>query len=293
MNRIDRLSEGLKELLPQQFIEALVLKNLERGGVSNLTARYLKQRLTDPEANRHVELIEAKWKIEDNEIVIFFYVSPTYGSQEVLTPTAKPYQGSYYNVVFQYVGVEQYLGTIDEYTADNMRKRTDKIRNMIWNCPLKVYSNDPSFYYQASWEDLAKVDGAVFPFPGPTGTGYWHQKHAQSGGLSNANVHITKHMANIIHNMTKLIPVIAKALKKIEGPEAAKQQPQQRPPVVQQPPQEPAPMEEPEIIGDWLVSGPGGPSNELYKNVARNKARYDYGKEFGIPYVNVAARKAR
>ena len=221
MNRIDRFTSLQGIFIEQLLQEALTLKSLNAGGVSNLTAMHLDRRTTDPEANSHVELIEAKWKVEDNEVVIFFYVSPTYGSHTVLTPSARPYSGSFYNVVFQFIGVETYLGTIEDYTASDERKREQAIENMMWNCAVKVYSNDPSFYYQASWEDLAKVDGAVFPFPGPTGTGYWHDKHAASGGLTNPNVHITKHMANIIEELRKFVPIIAKTMKKVGGPEGA------------------------------------------------------------------------
>ena len=202
--------------LEEIFLEALNLKSLGRGGVSNLTAGHLDQRLNDPEANSHVELIEAKWKIQENEIVVFFYVSPTYGGDKVLAPSARPYRGSFYNVVFQFSGVETFMGTIDEFTEKDERDREKSVEEMVWGCPVKVYSNDPSFYYQGNWEDLAKVDGVVFDFPGPTGTGYWHDRHAGSGGLANSNIRITKHMAQIIEDMRKFIPIITKGMKKIE-----------------------------------------------------------------------------
>jgi len=208
--------EGVEPHIQQFFQEALTLKSLDAGGISNLTAMHLDRRLTDPEANSHIELIEAKWKVDDNEVVIYFYASPTYGGSTVMTPSGRPYQGSFYNVVFQFIGVETYLGTIEDFTASDERERERLFTDMMWSCPVKVYSNDPSFYYQASWEDLAKVDGVVFDFPGPTGTGYWHNKHVASGGLSNPNIHITKHMAAIIEDMNYYIPTITKALKKVE-----------------------------------------------------------------------------
>jgi len=249
MNRIDRFLEGLQGLLVHQFFqEALNLRSLGTGGVSNLTATHLDQRLNDPEANSHVALIEAKWKVDENEVIIFFYVSPTYGGGSVLTPTARPYSGSFYNVVFQFFGVEAYLSTIDKFTAMNERDREKAVENMVWNSSVKVYSNDPSFFYQAAWEDLAKVDGAVFPFPGPTGTGYWHDKHVASGGLSNPNIHLTKHMANIIQDMRGFIPIITKEMKKIGGEKTA---PTEEQPVEQAPePQEEAPEDHVTTIED-------------------------------------------
>ena len=221
-----QLTEGLLGVFMQmnetdthtrQFLrEALSLRSLGRSAISNLTASHLDQRMNDPEANSHVELIEAKWKVHDNEVVVFFYCSPTYGGQKVLTPSAAPYQGSFYNVVFQFEGVETFLGSIDEFSKKNESDREKAIEDMMWNCPVKVYSNDPSFYYQGNWEDLAKVDGVVFDFPGPTGTGYWHNRHASAGGLANPNIRITKHMAQIVEHLRSFVPTIAKAMKKIE-----------------------------------------------------------------------------
>jgi hypothetical protein len=208
--------EGIDGTTQEFLREALNMRSLGQSAISNLTARHLDNRLNDPEANKHVDVIEAKWKIADNEVVLYFYVSPTYDNRTIMTPSARPYRGSFYNVVFQFTGVEAELGTIDAFTALNEHDRERAVQEMIWKCPVKVYSNDPSFYYQGVWEDLAKVDGAVFDFPGPTGTGYWHDRHAGSGGLANSNIRITKHMAQIIKDMHKFIPIITKGMKKIE-----------------------------------------------------------------------------
>lgn len=42
-------------------------------------------------------------------------------------------------------------------------------------------------------------------------------------------------------------------------------------------------------LGDWEVGGSG--TLKTYYNVTRNKARYEYAKEFGIDYVDTTARK--
>jgi len=208
--------EGIDASTQTFFREALNMRSLGQSAISNLTARHLDNRLNDPEAKSHVEVIEAKWKIADNEVVLYFYVTPTYNNRTVMTPSARPYQGSFYNVVFQFTGVESELGTINAFTALNEHDRERAVQEMIWKCPVKVYSNDPSFYYQGVWEDLAKVDGTVFDFPGPTGTGFWHNRHQASGGLTNPNIRITKHMAQIIQHIRSYIPEITKVMKKVE-----------------------------------------------------------------------------
>jgi len=210
-------AQGISSDIQRFFKEELSLKSLGQSAISNLTAKHFNIRVNDPSANSEVKLIEAKWKVPENEVIIFFYCAPTFGGEKVLTPSARPYKGSFYNVVFQFRGAETYLGSLEEYTKLTERKRQAAVLNMMLNCPVKVYSNDPSFYYQGNWEDLEKVDGVVFEFPGPTGKGIWHNKHQASGGLANPNIRITKHMAQIITYLQSFIPAIVKGLKQIGG----------------------------------------------------------------------------
>lgn len=209
--------EGIEPTFQQFFREALDLKDLSQHAISNLTAKHLNLRMTDPKANHNVSLIEAKWRLKSNQVVVFFFITPTYGGQKVLTPSAQEYQGTFYNVVFQFSGVEAFLGDLQAFTALSKNARERAVKAMVWSCPVKLYSNDPSFYFQGNWEDLSKVDGVVFTFPGPTGTGKWHNIHAGSGGLSNPNVRITKHIAQIIQHMYSFIAPITKALKTVDS----------------------------------------------------------------------------
>src|SRR5271157_1845132 len=85
----------------QQFLrEALMLKDLDQAAISNLTARHLNTRMTDPAARHDVKVIEAKWKIAEDEVIFYFYVTPTYDNHTMMTPTAKEFHGQFYNVVF-------------------------------------------------------------------------------------------------------------------------------------------------------------------------------------------------
>jgi hypothetical protein len=208
--------EGSSDTIQLFLQEALNLKDLGEPAISNLTSKHLDNRLNDPNADHTVKVIEAKWKVQEAEVVLYFYCAPTYDNRTVMTPSARPYQGTFYNVVLQFTGVESALGTIEAFTALSKNARERAMKEMIWTCPVKVYSNDPSFYYQGVWEDLAKVDGTVFSFPGPTGTGLWHNRHVGSGGLSNPNIRVTKHIGQIVTHMWSFIPTITRELKKIE-----------------------------------------------------------------------------
>ena len=47
----------------------------------------------------------------------------------------------------------------------------------------------------------------------------------------------------------------------------------------------------PVVIGDWEIAAPDG-TTKLYTNTTRNKARYEFSKEYNIPYAALRSRKA-
>ena len=203
------LPEGLREFRMQTLTERFSLSDLGKNAVSNLTKVHLGFRLTDPEYDSGVSVIEAQWSPSQDTFTTFFEVQPTKGTPAtVLTPSAKEYDGTFYNVIFQFLKINQYLGTPEEFQKYTAEEQVMAMEDMLWKCECKLHSNDPSFYYQGMWEDLAKLDGTVFQFPGPKGDGVWRAHHAQSGGLAIPDIRITKHMAQIIDNFDGMIPEI-------------------------------------------------------------------------------------
>lgn len=190
-----------------QFLrERFSLNDLETNALSNITQKHLDMRLTDPEQSSGIRVIEAQWEPDNDTYTIFFEMEPSKGTPaKVVTTTGRDYQGTFYNTVFQFQNVSKYIGTPEEFQRKSAPEQVKDIKNMVWSAEAKLYSNDPSFYYQGMWEDLATVGGAAFPFPGPKGDGIWRQRHAQSGGLANPMVRITKHMGQVIGNINALI----------------------------------------------------------------------------------------
>lgn len=193
-----------------QFLrERFSLNDLENHAISNITQRHLTTRLTDPEMNSGIRVIEAQWEPSNDTYTVFFEIEPSKGTPaKVLTTTAREYQGTFYNTVFQFQNASKWLGDPAEFQQKPVDQQVKDIENLIWSAEAKLYSNDPSFYYQGMWEDLATVGGSVFPFPGPRGSGVWRARHAQSGGLANPMIRITKHMGQVIGNIGKMIPEI-------------------------------------------------------------------------------------
>jgi hypothetical protein len=153
----------------------------------------------------------AKWDENEDTLTVNFEVTPTKGPPTtVITPSGKEYKGTFYNVMLMFEDVSQFLGTKSEFNKTDL----EKFKQMLRQAPVKVYSNDPSFYYQGAWEDMSKHDATVFPFPGPAGDGVWHDRHQQSGGLENPDFHITKHMAQIAEQIDAYAPEILSKLDK-------------------------------------------------------------------------------
>jgi hypothetical protein len=193
-----------------QFLrERFSLNDLENRAISNITQKHLTMRLTDPELRSGIRVIEAQWEPANDTYTVFFEMEPSGGTPaKVLTTSAREYQGTFYNTVFQFQGPSKWLGTPAEFQQKTAEQQIAAIEEMIMSAEAKLYSNDPSFYYQGMWEDLATVGGAMFPFPGPKGDGVWRARHAQAGGLANPMIRITKHMGQVIGNIGKLISEI-------------------------------------------------------------------------------------
>ena len=217
-NGINNLLEHIsRERDLEQFFEEIALKNITTGALSGITSRSLNSRLNDPGANRGIEVIEAQLSPSEDSLTIFFNVEPTWadGTTTVLSPTSRPYDGTFYNVVFQFSKAKDFMGDLNTFDSLTPEQQTSAVAKLMLNGPVKLYSNDPSFYYQGIWEDLAKVDGALYSFPGPPGDGVWHDKHVKSGGLSNPNIRISKHIAAIAFNIASFVPQILNKMRKL------------------------------------------------------------------------------
>lgn len=190
------------------FKEAFKINDLGANAISNLTQTHLNTRMSDPEAHSDIQVIEADYNESGKTFTIFFEVDPTFDGKTVLTPSGRSYQGSFYNVVFQFIDV-----AMEDFHNQDTATQTKMLGDVFFKNDCKIHSNDPSFFYQGAWEDMADKDASVFPFPGPKGDGVWRQKHMASGGLQQSKVRITKHMAQVISSFEELIPAIQAKLK--------------------------------------------------------------------------------
>jgi hypothetical protein len=198
------------DILNEQFI----VGELQQSAISGLVQKSLNARLGEPGSYSGVKVIESTWESTKDIMTIYFEIEPTGGERTtVLTPSARPYPGTFYNVMFQYQNVSHYLSDQDTYKELDKETQLEGMKNMLYRCETKLHSNDASFYYQGVWEDLSHVDGAIFGFPGPSGKGIWRKRHDMSGGLEIPEVRITKHIAQVIQDLNNLLDQIHSKLR--------------------------------------------------------------------------------
>jgi hypothetical protein len=208
LKRIGILREGIQSLAIK-LEEKFAIQDLGTHAVSGITDDALDTRLGEPYTNKEILLRSTVWDTRNDTLLLRFMAKPTYTNKTPFVITNRGNKGArvFYNyeVMLQYVNVSKFLGTMDVYAKLKVKDKIAKMKDLIWKDECRVHSNDPSFYYQGMWEDLAKVDGTIYKFPGPTGTGLWRTRHNASGGLSVPEIRITKHIAQIIQEINDWI----------------------------------------------------------------------------------------
>ena len=173
------------------------------GGYSNLTKKHYEIRLTKDYTYSLRRIISVK----NQSLRLYFSVRPTFsdGKKSSREGNLKPTQ--IYDVQIQFDKAFKYLAPYqkegEEVTLEELyllgKKNVKKFwEDVVDNCDLRFYSNDPSFYWQGFWEDLSNQRAAIKPFKGKHGTGRWRKIHQDSGNLLNGKLRVTKHIAQIL-----------------------------------------------------------------------------------------------
>ena len=198
-----------------KFLE-LNLGQFTDGGVSNLTKKWLD--LRNKEGETEITLNNALYHkggiIGKNQdfLELTFFAKSTYGGESFVAAVDTPQApNGYYVLVLRFYDAKQFL------TADTLQKGYKdleaSIAKVLHSCEVRLYSDDPSWFYQGGWEAADKKDASIFKFTGPKGTGVWDARHQASGGLSNPPIHITKHLAQVMMTIDSYIPQIAQNLQ--------------------------------------------------------------------------------
>lgn len=179
--------------------EQFALGDLVQHAVSDITKEYLFDR-EHGGGNNTIRLHDVQWR--GDKLYIHYRTYPTYASEtsRVLS-NGESVKADFYDTLFELDAVEQNLGDAETYKQFNAAEQIAVLRDFLEQGMARVYCNCEAFHKQAHWENLAKLDSSIFPFPGPKGTGVWTQRHSK--GLQQKGISICKHIAAAIHTMLR------------------------------------------------------------------------------------------
>lgn len=187
---------------------------LSQTAVSDLTKKWYDLRMSEGEID--IRLNSANYNTRNNYLELIFFAKSTYGNTSFIAATDLPEApNGWYTLAMRFYGVKPILGKAKELQALGYQEIENRLKKAIHGCDVKFYSDDPSFFYQGMWEDLDHEKMAIYKFTGPKGKGIWRGIHQAAGGLSNPNIRITKHFAQIISEVDTYIPQISQNLKVI------------------------------------------------------------------------------
>ena len=171
------------------------IEKLKATCISNFTQDKLEDRLNN--GDYHMSVSQAIYHKNDDFLEVTFTVNATNG-------------GKPYTCILRFYKVGKLV--TDDFSKASFSVVAISLRKKKKKCDVRFYSNDPSFYWQGSWEGLDKNDLSIYKFNGPKGDGVWDSRHANSGGLMNSEIHLTKHLAQIVRTIDGYISQIAQKL---------------------------------------------------------------------------------
>ena len=188
------------------FLEATI-DSLAGNSVSGLTQHHLDLRYQN---DFNIDLGQAAYYRKQDFLELIFFANSTYGATGYIASTSLPQgKNGQYTLCLRFYKVGQYLKDEKNMGYGQLEQA---IKKAIHSCDVKFYSDDPSFYWQGCWEGLAKHDLSIYKFTGEKGKGIWDEKHAASGGLQNQEIHLTKHLSQVVNEIDSYIKQIAQNL---------------------------------------------------------------------------------
>lgn len=173
--------------------EQFTIGDLENNAVSDITAKYLWDR-QHGEGMDHTVLLKVEKR--NNNLYVQYRSDPSYADEE--QPMRVALNGAmlptdYYDTLFEFEGVEENLGGIEEFNSLEQRQ---VLRDFLKDGMCRVHCSCPAFYAQGHHESMAQIGATIFKFPGPKGDGVWQGRHA--AGLKVSGISICKHLAAAI-----------------------------------------------------------------------------------------------
>lgn len=186
------------------------LDMLQQSGVSGIVDKSLEKRYSDGDST--ISLASANYLKRNNILELIFWANSSYGNESFVAATDLPQPpNGKYTLALRFYGVKNYL--TKNVLSSGYSEIEKALKEIVHSCDVKFYSDDPSFFFQGCFEDLDKEDLSIYKFPGPDGKGIWRGRHYSSGGVSNPNIHLTKHLAQVCLEIDEFIRPMAQMLE--------------------------------------------------------------------------------
>ena len=194
----NRVGESTKNNnIPNSFIpnldylneEGFLLKDWKASGTSSNNKKFLKIRRDDGIAGIFFQGID--WNEGDDTLRLIFHANPTWEkSVPVINKKGQQKSASFYTIELLFENVNNSLGSIKDFLEMSKGEQRELIRDLINTKPIKIHSDDMSFFYQGVWENGADLDFGIYPFPGPSGKGIWSKRQVGEA----PGIYSTKHI---------------------------------------------------------------------------------------------------
>ena len=188
------------------LLEALTIDDLKSNAASSLNKKFLNLRKSDGASGSI--LTDVKWDEETDTITLDWQITPTY-SQSVTnyTPELESYTDNKYLAQIQFVDVSKFLGKKETYKEFTPSEQSNLVSDMIKNGEIKVWSSDPSFYFQGAFESMSDLDASIYDFPGPASKNHiWAKRHG-------TDIHVSKHILEILKAISFNASNVSKRLR--------------------------------------------------------------------------------
>lgn len=190
----------------QSLLEGLTIPDIKKNAISSRNKEWLDKRRKEGFTGSFLEAVN--WIEDSNEIVLEFAVKPTYDIPALnFTPEGKEYEDTKYTVEIVFENVSKFLGSKDTFKSFSNKEQGDLVLDMIDKAEVRIWSSDPSWIFQGSFEAFDDLDASPYPLWAPHGRGVWNSRHG-------IEPHVTKHLAEIFEILKPLYQDIAIELRK-------------------------------------------------------------------------------
>ncbi len=195
----------IKTIYEQEYglKESLTINDLKKhSGISDFTYKFMKDRQKKKGAgNISAKLVKAKINIDSDYITLIFLSEPTntFDTKVTKPPTMELVSDNLYTQEIKYDKFFSLLKT-DPNFKDLKSVSIDDIKKVLKSGDIKVWCDDPSFYWMGMDYNISQLDAAIYPTDIPPK--HWDKYH---GG----NQLVCKHLSLILQSIEFYVPIAA------------------------------------------------------------------------------------